>query len=288
MPGLTWTLLAMPMLALSMKRKYLGGWIKGYSGVLVFYAILLIGEFLVRAHPINILDWPGAAAAGLLIAPSWPMIDPNNAALVINCALIPLFFYKRWLLTALFAVALLCTYSKAGICAATIICTVLAVYRSEDRWWLGAIVASMTCGIVAAVSHIPATNELWNSTHQRMEIWAVAYQMLSIRPLFGIGLGEFGNVYQFLRTEHGTAGVFAHNDFLQIAIEMGWWSALVFAAMWVSVFLKTCKNNVAAAGVLAAILIQSMLEFQFYVPIVSLLAGLATAYHIHHREAGLK
>ncbi len=186
---------------------------------------------------------------------------------------------KYWLLTLLFFIALLCTYSKAGICAGILICLALAVYRSEERWWLGSILASALCAIAVAIDQIPSTSEIWNSTYQRMEIWATAVQMLHLRPMFGIGLGEFGNVYQILRTEHGSAGVFAHNDIMQIAIEMGWWSAVIFVAMWISVFVKTCRHNIVAAGVLAAILTQSMLEFQFYVPVVSLLAGLALAYH---------
>ncbi len=96
--GLTWALLAMPTLALSMKRKYLPGFIKGYGGVLTFYAVLLVGELIVRVHNINppvdfsLMTLTGAASAGLLKAASWPMIDPNNAALVMNCALIPCFW----------------------------------------------------------------------------------------------------------------------------------------------------------------------------------------------------
>ena len=78
--------------------------------------------------------------------------------------------------------------------------------------------------------------------------------------------------------------MFAHNVVMQIAIEMGWWAALVFVAMWVSVLLKTCHTNIVAAGVLVAIMLQSMLEFQFYVPVVSLLAGLALAYHSCYHE----
>lgn len=314
--GLTCALLAMPTLALCMKKKYLGGFIKGYGGVVAFYAALLIGEFVVRVktyNPAIILDLHqlvGAAGEGLIKAASWPMIDPNNAALVINCALIPCFWkategwnknlsrksrgysislqksgaWRYWALFTLFSAALLCTYSKTGIAAAGLICAALAVYRSEERWRIGTIFVASLAVIVGAVSQIPATNGLWNSTHQRMEIWSAAAQMLTIRPIFGIGLGEFGNAYQTLRTEHDTAGVFAHNDIMQIAIEMGWWAAAVFAAMWSAVSLKTCRANVAAAGVIMAVLLQSMLEFQFYVPAVSLLAGLALAYHSCYRE----
>lgn len=185
---------------------------------------------------------------------------------------------KWWLLTLLFAIALVCTSSKAGIVTAFLICGGLALYKSEERWWLGAILACASCAVIFALTELPM-NDLFTAAHQRWDIWRGAAKIEKIESFWGIGMGMFGAYYNQLKLESYSSGNWAHNDILQISIEMGQWATLVFIAMFAWMYRTTRPGNLVAAAVLTAILMQSMVEFQFYVPVVSLLGGLALAWH---------
>jgi hypothetical protein len=72
---------------------------------------------------------------------------------------------------------------------------------------------------------------------------------------------------------------YAHNDLLQFAVEMGVPAALAFCGMAWAAARATCRQNIVSGAVLAALFLQALTEFQFYVPAVSLLAGLALGWH---------
>ena len=278
-----WTLAAMPMLALCMKKQYLKYYIWGFGAVIITFSIGLITQWAFHIAPTNgayrytwVFNpaWPAAA---------WPMIDPNNAALVLNCALLPIFYsslkVSKWIPVGLLLIAaLFFTGSKAGIGAAVIGCLYLAVQTVGFRWWLGFVCAA--CAACAALAWLP----LGFAFASRLPLWGAAASLLDINPLTGVGVGVFQNYYQHIRTEHYSSGFFAHNDMLQIAVEMGIPAAFVFGLQWVVASLETCPANRVSAAVLFAILAQSMVEFQFYVPAISLLAGLAFAWHTYHNE----
>lgn len=108
--------------------------------------------------------------------------------------------------------------------------------------------------------------------------------MLEVRPLFGLGLGTFYHYYQVARTEFYTAGWHSHNDMLQIAIEMGFPALAVFMTVFGTALVRTNRANLLPGCILLGILLQSMTEFQFYIPAVSVLAGMALANHIQLRR----
>jgi hypothetical protein len=182
-----------------------------------------------------------------------------------------------------FTVALVCTSSKAGICTALGICGAMALYKSEHRWWLGSILAFSALAVITALSTLPM-NDLWTAGSQRLDIWQGAYRVYDYSGWRGIGMGMFPNLYNQLKLESYSSGNWVHNDTFQIAIEMGTWAAISFISMFAYMYWTTRKGNIAAAAVLTAILVQSMVEFQFYVPAVSLLGGLAFAYHSLKRD----
>ena len=94
-------------------------------------------------------------------------------------------------------------------------------------------------------------------------------------------MGTFGTYYQQVRIETDTGGWYAHNDILQLAIEMGFPAVLVFCELFSIVAVTTTRRNIVSACVLLALFLQAMVEFQFYVPAVSIIAGLALAHHIN-------
>lgn len=286
--GMVFALLGMPMLALSMKPRYMQGYIKATGFILGFYAVLLIIELATGFNAPNpamqYRFFALTGAWGFLKASTWPVLDPNNAALIINCGLIPCFWLaltsrkKWWLAVLLFTAALICTSSKAGICTAVLVCGLLALYQSEERIWLGSMLLSGTAAILLALTRLPM-NDIITAMHQRLEIWQGAFKMVSIESFWGLGMGMFPAYYQRFTIEHTSSQTWAHNDLLQIGIEMGPLAAIAFISVFFNLYRTTTKNNIAAAAMVTAVVAQSMVEFQFYVPVVSLLAGLAMAYH---------
>lgn len=271
-----WVLASMPTLALCLKAKHVIPYAKSMGGVLLVYAIGLIIQYAlgVKYDQLNYIGY------------AWPLIDPNNAAAVINCGLIPAVYLalrnKKYLwLVLIFAAALFVTRSTAGAGAALIASFFLIRERhggmAADFMLVGGILTALLTFTVWPTPFEKAlTSFAW-----RFPIWEASLPLLDIRPWSGLGLGSFAFYYAQVRTEPVTAGWYAHNDILQFAIEMGIPAALAFCGLILSVAWTTTRKNIAPACVLLAVLLQSMVEFQFYVPAISLLLGLALAAHQH-------
>jgi O-antigen ligase len=277
-----WILAAMPSLALCLRGEALKTCTAGFFAVVTVYAIGLIIQEGLRVE-LATYNYDGRA---------WPIVDPNNAALVVNAALIPSFFkalrdWKWWFLTGVFALALWTTNSKAGYLTALIVCGIVAA-RYAFEMGHEALLAALLPLAVGALAVLLIYTPLWEtvvaSFDSRLPIWIRSAELLSVRPFFGLGLGSFYYYYAQVRTEFYTMGWHTHNDLMQIAIEMGIPALVVFLSLAASVLIRTNKSNFLPACVLLAVLVQSMSEFQFYIPAVSFIAGLALANHIQSRR----
>lgn len=278
-----WVLSAMPMLMLALQEKDLQGYIRGFAGVLIFFALLLAIQKIFDFH-LGIINYPGRMA--------WPLLDPNNAAAMLNLAFTPflwltLFKDRRWgFITVLFAYALYATGSMTGIAAAGMSALILYIYK--DGWGILFFVIALTIVFMASVFiyRPELIADGYSAFATRFPIWWAAWQILLIHPLRGIGLGAFGHYY----LEQGGTGYvppsFVHNDLLQFAVEMGLPVAIIFAILMAVVAVQTNKNNLVTACTALTIFIQSMMEFQFYLPSVTLGMGLVLAYHdLHSRRS---
>jgi O-antigen ligase len=113
----------------------------------------------------------------------------------------------------------------------------------------------------------------------RPALWADTLQLIRERPLAGAGLGAFAAAYSKVQTVDTNARVdHAHNDYLQIAAELGVPAALLF---WVMIFvlaartLRACRTSenparqaiaLGVTGALAALLLHSLADFNLYIP----------------------
>jgi O-antigen ligase len=185
----------------------------------------------------------------------------------------------RWFdLLFVFVAALVVTLSKAGILTALLACGILLLHRYGKKLLLGGLLG--LAGLFPTEWAWDMVQQVLWSVHDRLPIWATSLKML-VHPFTGLGLGSFGFYYQQVRTENYTAGWFAHNDPLQFAVEMGIPAALVFVGLIATVALTTRTRNIAPACAMLAVFLMSLVEFQFYLPVISLLMGLALAFHIH-------
>jgi hypothetical protein len=71
---------------------------------------------------------------------------------------------------------------------------------------------------------------------------------------------------------------------MQLGIEMGWPLFSVFVVMLIAAASATTGKNIVSGAVMLAVIIQSMTEFQFYLPAVNLVFGLALAWHLSARK----
>jgi hypothetical protein len=259
-----YVLAAMPSLALCLRKEDLKPYFAGFLAVAALYAGGLVLQMWLDVRT-TAYHYEGRYA--------WPLLDPNNAAMVVNMALIPCLHMalnegRRWH----GPVALFC----AAGAAAFVLCS-----ARYGRGFVPAALAALALAAASALHFRPGLIAVMaHSFADRFPIWEASLPLLWIRPLLGLGLGSFGHYYEQVRTEQYTVGWHSHNDLLNFAVEMGVPAALVFCALCAAVALTTRRANLPAACVLLAVLLQSMVEFQFYIAPVSLMAGLALGWHI--------
>jgi O-antigen ligase len=124
-------------------------------------------------------------------------------------------------------------------------------------------------------------------------VWADTLRLIRERPL-GAGLGAFEAAYTKVQTVDVNARVdYAHNDYLQLAAELGPVAALLFWAMIFALGARTLRASWTAAsparqsialgatGALAALLLHSLTDFNLYIPanalVFSVVLGLCSA-----------
>lgn len=271
-----WVLAAMPTLALCLRKEHVKPYLICFLTVITVYALGLVAQAVLNTQT-TAYNYSGRHA--------WPLLDPNNAAAIINMALLPCVYltlnkHARWgILSALFACALYATGSKAGIGTAGIgMAIMLAVCCDAELVLMGAALGTIQA-VLIYFYRPELILLLVDSFRDRLPIWEASLPLLSLRPLTGLGLGTFGFYYAQVRTEQYTAGWHSHNDVLQMAIEMGIPAALIFCALF-AVVAVTTRQALASGVVLLAVFLQSMVEFQFYIPAVSIPLGLALGYHL--------
>lgn len=123
------------------------------------------------------------------------------------------------------------------------------------------------------------------SLASRLAIWKGALRMAADRPVFGTGIGTFMWAFPRYRPEGlNVIANFAHNDYLNIAAEMG--AASLFTALWMlaavikSGLSKTLREPIrfgCAIGVLSLSL-HGFVDFNFHIPANMLLFTVYAAF----------
>jgi O-antigen ligase len=129
-----------------------------------------------------------------------------------------------------------------------------------------------------------------DSVNARLMLWQASIQMALDHPFFGTGWGTFVNYYPAYRNpiESTSSGFFAHNDYLQFALEGGVLALVLLLVIFLLVgkrLLLSLKQASEAKsfepiclllGVLS-IFIQASVNYIFYFGFMSLFAGLYLA-----------
>ena len=197
---------------------------------------------------------------------------------------------------AVMLVGLVYSLSKMGFLAglgglfAIGVLAVLSKLKGMVRWFA---VAGLTVLIALVFVFLP-TDQLANayagyfstdptSMEGRAPIWNDSRQLLRAYPAVGTGLGTYETAF----LKYQTASVdwnytFAHNDYLQLASELGAVGFLIFGGLFLIVLLKTVRAafsedwntrllGLGCVGALTAIGIHSLADFNLYIPANALL-----------------
>lgn len=214
------------------------------------------------------------------------------------------YYFRRngWFLyvgAALFT-AILLTHSRAGLATSILAFALFAACAAHGARMKSTAAAGSTliafCAIVLVWMLGGATAERFDriqtASSERIEIYRLTAMAISDRPLLGTGLGTFPDVFPAYRTAELQANInFAHNSFLENALEMGLPAAIVFygaLAMLFGTFVRALTGKTAdypypalGIAVTGAAFFHSLFDYAIQFPAVAIcfaaLLGVAAA-----------
>lgn len=179
--------------------------------------------------------------------------------LMVGLALRPALEQERWrpllrtisaIAAALLLIALVLGQSRFAIGGVLIGLVLLLWMQTRGRWRAGLVTSLMLIGLLQAVilfNLLPSSGDAGlnqrdeNTISTRGEIWESGLKMLSDHPITGIGMAMFRAAvrqpaYEIeYYVQRGSGGPpHAHNEWVQMAAEMGWPGLLIFVGMQVS------------------------------------------------------
>lgn len=208
--------------------------------------------------------------------------NPTNRQLLAACVLLSV--------ATLMLVALICSLSKMGFVACLgglffmASMASLAVIRGWKKWWVIGVLGAFFFLVFIFIPPGELARAIGDSfadetAEGRLPIWSDSLHLLAAYPLTGSGLGTYDRAF----LKHQTSLVslnfeFAHNDYLQLATELGLPGFLILAGFVLAIFLKTLRSGTrlfdrntryvagGCAGGIAAIGLHSFTDFNMYIP----------------------
>jgi O-antigen ligase len=267
--------------------QYLAGWQQIYHLQKVFYTAHASGTYVNPNHFAGLLAMalPLALAAAL---GGWERYargaresedretSPARAALLS-------------FLTALLFVAVLYSRSRGGLLAATagLVATGAVWLAASRRRREAALAVGVFLAAAAALGAwvgLEPVVERYETTGRdlvaRTAVWRDTLALVAERPLAGAGFGSFGEVYPRVQTAHLEFTVdHAHNDYLQMAAELGVPAAALLAASWIFLVRRGLRAaltdsattsqrvfSAGSAGGVVALLAHAFLDFNLQLP----------------------
>jgi O-antigen ligase len=195
-------------------------------------------------------------------------------------------------ITALFTVAFLSLAARASVSRQLTVAGLIAACLLLTTAFLVPDTLIARVGQVLGGTDIPAD--------ARAQLWADAWRLASDYPLVGSGLGTFEAFPKYKTLTPQIAVDFAHNDYLQLLVELGriglaivaLLSIVVVSATVRAIFTRAGSSTrylaVAALGSFVAILLHSITSFNLYIPanamLVAWIAGISASLNFDRRK----
>lgn len=162
-------------------------------------------------------------------------------------------------------------FIRLGFYAVVLVCTVVCVYftRSKGGWLAflagGGIfavwtfseflrrhkmaVAVVLIGFLAliAIAHLlhltPPRRDYRDSFKVRYGYWRAGVKLIKLRPLLGSGLGSWPDQYSIHKLGKDQEARKAHNDYVQLCVEMGFFGLAAYLWFWLTFFRRTSGSR---------------------------------------------
>ncbi len=199
--------------------------------------------------------------------------------------------------SSIFILSIFQVSSRGAYISLLIAMGILFAYAAHLRKFKNLLIAGSFIALVVLANSQITSVELKTevSSHSRWLLWLGAINMLEEAPWYGIGNGMFHWLYpQYMSPDEKSLGLFVHNDYLQMLLELGILGVTLFVSMLTIVFLKSREmimthagneNSQIYFGMTLAILatsIHSLVTFNFYIVVILLVLGLYVGFIIRY------
>ncbi|MFH1259390.1 MAG: O-antigen ligase family protein [Elusimicrobiota bacterium] len=186
--------------------------------------------------------------------------------------------------------------SRSALLALILVSLMLLYAKFSYRGIIGAAIVLLIIFSLLPRQRLASLAKIDLNSVYRVKIWQSALEMVKEHPFLGWGLGNFEygfEKYAYPRTDrlarYGQSTRFAHNEFLQIASELGL-PALIFFLGAIFILLKRIdqkrrlfseenKSIILMAGAnVAVLLLQGFFEFNLHSPAVALVFVYSSAF----------
>lgn len=189
--------------------------------------------------------------------------------------------------TALLAMGIVLIKNRALKIRHFIIFVILLALAFSLIYWNDREVSERTKSLSAPISE---PQNLEASLSERLKIWQGAFGMVKDRPLIGVGIGDFDSgFYRFRPEDYTMRAVYAHNDYLHMAAEMGVFAPILMLLIFAAIILRGIKLGShplvlgSAMGILSLAL-HGLVDFNFHIPANMLLFTVCAAYVMRPRR----
>lgn len=289
--------------------QYLTGWQKIFAYTKKYDLEDATGTYINRNHYAGLLEMILPFGVALILYEYGKLRGNDGQSAAALKTMLQRRSFQKFVLCLCISVmlfaALIFSRSRMGILAASASILMMfgltVISRRQGRGSLVffALFAALSLGLAIwigpgpIVSRFESVSQEYSSLDQsRLSIWRDALGLIQRHPLFGTGLGTFPIAFTSVQT--GFLGQFvnhAHNDYVELASDVGLPAALMLFASIVFVLgratqtFRLASGNfdravaLGCVGSLLAILLHSLTDFNLYMPanalIFSIVLGLA-------------
>jgi O-antigen ligase len=289
--------------------QYLGGWQKIFFYAKQFDLEEATGTYINRNHYAGMLEMILPFSLALLFFEYGKLRKTGSPTAVTIKQLLMRQTLQKLVLCLSIAVvlfaALLFSRSRMGIVAGLVSLLVIFALAAASRFHgkMGILLSTLFVAISICLAiwigpgpivgrFADVQQEFRKSEQSRLSIWRDARTLVRQDPIFGTGLGTFPVAYTAVQTTFpGQFVNHAHNDYLELAIDLGLPAALILFAVIFFILARAVRTFLFApglfersvalgcAGSIVAILLHSLTDFNLYIPanavLFSTILGLA-------------
>jgi len=132
----------------------------------------------------------------------------------------------------------------------TIFCAYAGILLSARTWKVRVIAIVVFALAIMVVVNGNKVQQAFGGESGRIMIWTESIRLLNERPLTGWGPGMYKYIFPALSGVTGVPWKTAHNDFIQMAFELGYplFALLMIGWLWVLIKMKRKKQTVFVVG----------------------------------------